>query len=137
AVSGCGFRSGLDPAPMLGERHAELFVGEPDATRPLPTRPQFAGSRFGQPGEHDPVEERQDHIIVVPNLRDDTAIRPARSFDTKLIAHPLASYDAVLPNASQTTFSSPLRSTRWAASRTACAQAVSTCRCWTGYFEWV
>src|SRR5262245_56127709 len=122
---------------MLGKRHAELFVSEHDATRPLPTRAHFAGGRFGQSGEHDPIEERQDYIIIVSNLRDAAAIAPARWFDVKLITHAAVSYDAVLPNAFQTILSSPLRSTRWAASRTVCAQAVSTWCCCTGYVEWV
>src|SRR6516225_2232428 len=70
AVSGCSFRSGLDPAPMLSERHAELALAEQDTARALPPRPHLAGGGFRKPGKLTPFEKRQDHVAIIPDDGD-------------------------------------------------------------------
>src|SRR5262249_39232742 len=70
AVSGCGFHPRLDPAPMLGDRHAELALAEQDTARALPPRPHLAGGGFRKPGKLTPFEKRQDYVAIIPDDGD-------------------------------------------------------------------
>src|SRR5262249_51185658 len=127
AVSGCGFHPRLDPAPMLGERHAELALAEQDTARALPPCPHLAGGGFRKPGKLTPFEKRQDHVAIIP---DDGDRAPVAGFlppvallaieCVELTDHDNVLLHAVFAGNNDVTLAA-LRSTRSAASRTVLA----------------